>query len=503
MNMRIIFLFLILMLSPNLINAQEKVFIREYTYKASEVDSKSTCRSIAINQLRAILLDELGVYIQRESTIKTSEIEQKYSQNFMESIKSQNAGIVKLTILEETWNGETFWMKASLSVDIIEFKKSLEDFRSQQHMNSELKSISTKLNEVEGDLGNLREQLVFSNAVIDSLTKRLDTPKGKNVMSKAQEFSDRANEKRLEGDYLKALDYINQAIAIEPLNASYYKRRAVLYDKLKNYGATLSDLTQAVKLDSDNPERYYDMYLMFSFLEDYEKALIELDKAIKLAPSKPLTEKIYLAKGKAYGELNLINKAIESYSFVVTLNPQSSVAYLKRGILNCNNSNYLDGIKDFSSFIDLNPNKSNGYFNRGWAKDAIHDYKGALEDFTACIQIDPEDASCFYNRGCMKTKLFDYSGSILDYTQAIRLEQNDEKIYFNRAQSYKFMFNYNLALADLNSAININPDYILAYFERGLTKIALKDKKGGCVDISIAGSRGYEPAQSYYKQFCN
>ncbi|MBK7652192.1 MAG: hypothetical protein IPJ20_17800 [Flammeovirgaceae bacterium] len=103
--------------------SQEKTFEREYTYKASEMDSKVSCRATTINQLRSMLLNEIGVYVESESLLKTTELNGKFAQDFVENIATISAGITKLEVLDEKWNGETFWMKASITID----KKSLEE----------------------------------------------------------------------------------------------------------------------------------------------------------------------------------------------------------------------------------------------------------------------------------------------------------------------------------------------------------------------------------------
>lgn len=84
-----------LLFSPLILNAQEKTFEREYTYKASEMDSKLSCRAITINQLSSMLLGEIGVYVESESLLKTSEVSGKFSQDFVENIATISLGITK------------------------------------------------------------------------------------------------------------------------------------------------------------------------------------------------------------------------------------------------------------------------------------------------------------------------------------------------------------------------------------------------------------------------
>ncbi len=44
-------------------HAEKKTFEKEYTYRASDVDSKVTSRLIALEQVKRMLLEELGTYL--------------------------------------------------------------------------------------------------------------------------------------------------------------------------------------------------------------------------------------------------------------------------------------------------------------------------------------------------------------------------------------------------------------------------------------------------------
>ncbi len=53
-------LFAILMIIASPSFAEVKVFEREYTYQASEVDSKLSSRTISLAEVKRLLLEELG-----------------------------------------------------------------------------------------------------------------------------------------------------------------------------------------------------------------------------------------------------------------------------------------------------------------------------------------------------------------------------------------------------------------------------------------------------------
>ena len=43
--------------------AAEQTYVREYVYQASEIDSKVTARAIALQEVKRILLSELGTHV--------------------------------------------------------------------------------------------------------------------------------------------------------------------------------------------------------------------------------------------------------------------------------------------------------------------------------------------------------------------------------------------------------------------------------------------------------
>ena len=67
--------------------SQEKTFEREYTYRASDLDSKISCRAIVVNQLRSMLLNEVGVYVESESILKTSDVSNKFLRTLLKILQ--------------------------------------------------------------------------------------------------------------------------------------------------------------------------------------------------------------------------------------------------------------------------------------------------------------------------------------------------------------------------------------------------------------------------------
>jgi hypothetical protein len=60
--------------------AQKKTFVRDYTYQASELDNKVTARTNASNEIRNMLLREVGEFLHTKRTLTQDAHSQHYSE---------------------------------------------------------------------------------------------------------------------------------------------------------------------------------------------------------------------------------------------------------------------------------------------------------------------------------------------------------------------------------------------------------------------------------------
>jgi len=83
---------------------RNKDFIKEYTYQASELDSKNSCKAIATEELKRTLLEELGTYVESKTIVKDSQLDK-------DEITTLTAGIVQLVVMDEKWDGRNTGLK--------------------------------------------------------------------------------------------------------------------------------------------------------------------------------------------------------------------------------------------------------------------------------------------------------------------------------------------------------------------------------------------------------
>ncbi len=121
-------LFLIL---TSMASAENVTFIKEYTYMASDLDSKISSRAIALEQTKRALLEQLGTYLISETEVKNYQISKDH-------VTMLTAGIVSAEIIDEKWDGRTYYLKAKIAADPKEVAKSVDALRRDVQKSKEL-----------------------------------------------------------------------------------------------------------------------------------------------------------------------------------------------------------------------------------------------------------------------------------------------------------------------------------------------------------------------------
>lgn len=113
---RLLFIWLGLML-PAVALADVVTMVRDYTYNASENDSKVSARKAALQQLQVLLIEEVGVQVQSHFDQQQRLEGEDFSRTVQANYQTFARALTKTRILEERWNGETFYLKAEVEVD--------------------------------------------------------------------------------------------------------------------------------------------------------------------------------------------------------------------------------------------------------------------------------------------------------------------------------------------------------------------------------------------------
>ena len=138
----IVAIFSFVLFSPALLAT---TYIREYTYKANNLDTEKSSRIRAIDQIKFRLLQEIGTHIHHEITISKKSSGSVYAS---EDIQVVTAGVTKLKILTEEWDGRSYFLKAEIKIDNKKVVDALDKFVSNNNERNRRLLQSIKENQI-------------------------------------------------------------------------------------------------------------------------------------------------------------------------------------------------------------------------------------------------------------------------------------------------------------------------------------------------------------------
>jgi tetratricopeptide (TPR) repeat protein len=464
--------FLFLLFTPHFTSAELKTFIKEYTYQASEFDSKASGRILALEQVKRLLLEELGIYLESNTEVRNYQLTK-------DQITTLTAGIVSAEVIDEKWDGKTYYLKAKLLADPKEVAQSINELRQDKQKTKELEDIRKKSDEQVKEIARLKKELEKDQAA------------GKEPSGKA--------------DAKKVEQYTN---AVTKLTAKDWLLKGLMLDSSK---AAIEAYDKAIELDPEYEEAYLHRAKVYLDLStNYEKAIDDINNAIKYEPQRrrdgkygSLAEK-YSIRAKAYLKLDDYEKAFKDLELAISLD------YVKALFL-------LNPIKwnekEFEDFVNKFPNDyrvfmfHGAFIGGGFGIKGIDVIVQRIADYKKALDLNPNSAICKYLLGIEydsflyepRTKsVSEYSAVVGDvswdtpvmfFTQAIQLKPMQEllfNIYESRAYVYFRDLSYEKSIEDISRAIEINPEYAEGYRFRAHAYNTLGKYRAAIEDYSVA-----------------
>jgi len=329
--------------------AEIKVFEKEYTYQASELDSKVSSRAIALEQIKRLLLEEFGTYLISETNVKNLQLTK-------DKVTVLTAGIVQAEILAEKWDGKTYYLKAKISADPQDVAKKIEGLRGNSQKDDELAETTQKVNEALTRIKQLQKELVTEQ----------------RLASKQKEYLKVVNE-------LKWKEWIDKGEALM---------------KVENYEGGLIAFNNAVEINPNNSWAYIDKGWALNCLGDYSQALKELNRAADIDPQNPY---IYVNRGVAYNFLGNYQQGLLEENKATSLDATISWAYIDRGWAYIGLGNFNQALMDLNKAAQLDPKNPHVYHLRAWAYNGLGNKRQTLEDFNKSLDLDQNNSWTHYN----------------------------------------------------------------------------------------------------------
>jgi tetratricopeptide (TPR) repeat protein len=239
-----LFLFLSVLIYAVPAWAAVRTFVREFTYQATEMDSKVSCRMIALEQAKRLLLEELGTYVESTTIVQNFQL-------VKDDITTFAAGVVQTSILEERWNGKEYWLKAQIIADPEEVALLLESVRKDSLLRKELEEARQEAIQALKEIEKLKDQLALADREkIQRYTEAVNQLMATDWFEKGSALS-------MAGDYREAASAFDRVILLRPNDPKGYSSRGFVYILMGDNRQGIQDYNRAVKLNPRYSKLYY------------------------------------------------------------------------------------------------------------------------------------------------------------------------------------------------------------------------------------------------------
>ena len=385
--------------------AKTKVFEREYRYQASEADSKLSCRIIALEQVKRLLLEELGTYLESETKVSDFQLT-------TDQITTLTAGIVRTEILSENWDGEVYRLSAKIEADPNQVIEAISSLMQNRNKNRQLEESRAKTEQYLKEIERLRKELVG--------------PKGSDLGRNQLEY----------------------AHTVKQLSAEDWFGRGITFEESKRYEEAIRAYTKAIEMNPLHTGAYNNRGNVWRDIGDFDRSYNDFNKMIELDSNSIFA---YIGRGNALSDKGKYLQAIQDYNSCLLINPNFAEAYHNRGYAWMELKKYDKAISDFEKALQLKPQYTSVYIHRAIIWGKIGDYDRAISDDTKAIQINPLSKIAYKNRGNsflrkfgegIKNRVYDkdlVDQAIADFKRALKIDPNYTEAYHDLQLAYKML----------------------------------------------------------------
>lgn len=212
---------------------------------------------------------------------------------------------------------------------------------------------------------------------------------------------------------------------------SYNYTRGVEAIQQENYKDAIDFLNKEIVENPKNGYAFAWIAAIRQHYQEYGRAITALDQAIKYIPKKDKAYRtwVYSNKASVYQELDEYDKALESISLAISVDPTEKSSYEKRAQLLFEQEKYAQADMDYRKMIELDPGDVMGYMGLGRNQKMQKNYDAAIEQFNYVIKLSSDYSSGYSFRGECYLLQGKYNDAATDIVKALEINHDNKAFY--------------------------------------------------------------------------
>ena len=280
--------------------------------------AKENARSNALKNIRA----QVGIFVSSMVKVEKHVVEKDTVETFTAGILKIVSAKYKAVPVDEEGSQIKYTATVTANINGDELEKRVNDWLAGKN-----RQTGVLLEKIDDQAKKISE---LENIIISSQKSEPDKKKIAEVEKKSSymKLYRKAKLERTRGDYFKAINYLDEALRLNPDFAKGYFLRGQMHEKLKDFNRAVEDYETAADKDKKFDKAYYECgKICHKILRDNVRATQYFTKAIEINPADSYT---YFRRGLSYHEMKIYDKALADYTESIRLNQYQAAAYYHR-----------------------------------------------------------------------------------------------------------------------------------------------------------------------------
>ena len=238
-------------------SAEKKTFTREYTYHATDYDSKASARGKAMSEVKSAILDDIGVYMESYAALIKNANTPAVLTFFKNELRSTSTGVGEPVVVNESWNGSEYYLKASITMDPDDLVRHLTKVVEHRASDAVLDSLTMVLTNAQTSYMEQNQKVKDLSLQVDSQLQKIYTQEDEikrlnRQVDSLSKVSTSINKQKEEAN--AKIAELQKGLRQLTDKAMQYARVGMIFSEFEKYCG--SERTYQFIYDSNNKQHY-------------------------------------------------------------------------------------------------------------------------------------------------------------------------------------------------------------------------------------------------------
>jgi len=254
---------------------------------------------------------------------------------------------------------------------------------------------------------------------------------------------------------LQALEALNVAADLEPINPNIYHLFGHVLHDLRREEKAIESFKKAIELEPNSSSNYSCLGKILVDMQRLEDAVHAYQNSIELNPKNAA---VWNKLGIAYRSMHNFDEASSAFIKSIELDKYSDAPRANLGRLFVNMGNYDKAIETLQKALKVIPKSVSIRVEMAYTYREKGRYTDGIEVINSALEIDPNSAEAYHELGHIQQYSGAFENAVIAFSKASEIEKDNVLILACLSRLYRVNNKTDKAFEVIQKAMQINPE---------------------------------------------